>query len=567
MCALETEAMAGSDGGLRGTPVVPGVGHGPVVRPGPAPTIPDDVTSTQATSTQAPDALMAGFDSAAEAVAVRLEGLSQNASGAAAEVLAATAGLARDRGLSAFVRKRVEAGSGVGAATAGAVAELSDMFRAAGGLMAERVTDLADVRDRIVAQVTGQPEPGVPVPTEPSVLLARDLAPADTAGLDPALIVAIATELGGPTSHTAIIARQLGIPCVVAVPGLDDVPEGAYVLVDGSSGEVLRDPDPELARERVATADEVRRAASSWRGPGATRDGHGVEILANVQDGAGARRAAQTPVQGVGLFRTELCFLAADVEPGVEQQAEVYAEVFSALGDRKVVIRTLDAGSDKPLPFVTTPDEPNPALGVRGLRIARKHPGILERQLDAIALAAQRTSGGPVWVMAPMVATAAEAAAFSTLVRDRGLLAGAMIEVPSAALQAPGLLRHLDFVSLGTNDLSQYALAADRMAPALSDLTDPWQPALLQLVAMTGAAGREAGKPVGVCGESAADPLLGCVLVGLGVTSLSSASTAAPAVGAQLAKVDLAQCEEAAAAVLATDNPADARQAARAVLL
>ncbi|MDQ3629215.1 MAG: PEP-utilizing enzyme [Actinomycetota bacterium] len=565
MCAAKHDAGAVPRTGavLRGTPVVPGVGHGPVVRPGPAPGVPDD----ESVPRDAPDARMSRFACAAEAVATRLEELSHNTTGAAAEVLVATAGLARDSGLAAFVSKRVYAGSGASAATAGAVAELSDMFRATGGIMAERVTDLVDVRDRIIARLTGQPEPGMPVPDVPSVLLAYDLAPADTAGLDPSLVLAIATELGGPTSHTAIIARQLGIPCVVAVPGLAKLPAGTSVLVDGSTGEVVPEPDPKLARERTVTAAALRQAAASWRGPGATRDGHRVEILANVQDGAGARRAAAMPVEGVGLFRTELCFLGSDGEPGVERQAQAYAEVFAAMGERKVVIRTLDAGSDKPLSFVTTPDEPNPALGIRGLRIAREHPGILQRQLDAIALAAEDAASGPVWVMAPMVSTVAEAKAFGALVRDRGLVAGAMVEVPSAALQAPGLMRHLDFVSLGTNDLSQYALAADRMTPALSDLTDPWQPALLQLVAMTAAAGRAAGKPVGVCGESAADPLLGCVLVGLGATSLSSAGTAAPAVGAQLSKVDLAQCEAAAAAVLDTDDPADARAAARAVLL
>lgn len=550
-------------GGLRGTPVVPGVGHGPVVRPGPVPRIPDD----EAAPGDAPDALMAGFGVAAEDVARRLEELSGNATGAVAEVLAASAALARDRGLDALVRRRVEAGSGISAATAGAVAELSDMFRAAGGVTAERATDLGDLRDRIVARLTGQREPGVPVPTVPSVLLAHDLAPADTATLDPSVVLAIATERGGPTSHTAVIARQLGIPCVVAVPGLATLSAGTSVLVDGSTGEVIAHPDPELVRTRTATAAAAFEAAASWQAPGGTRDGHGVEILANVQDGAGARRAAQLPVAGVGLFRTELCFLGSDREPDVQRQAEAYAEVFAAFGDRKVVIRTLDAGSDKPLRFVTTPEGPNPALGVRGLRVAREHPGILERQLDAVALAAEQAAVGPVWVIAPMVSTVAEAKAFGALVRDRGLVAGAMIEVPSAALQAPGLMRHLDFVSVGTNDLAQYTLAADRLAPGLSDLTDPWQPAVLQLVAMTGAAGRAAGKPVGVCGESAADPLLGCVLVGLGVTSLSMAGSAAPAVGAQLSQVDLAQCEEAAAAVLATGDPAEAREAARTVLL
>ena len=217
--------------------------------------------------------------------------------------------------------------------------------------------------------------------------------------------------------------------------------------------------------------------------------------------------------EGVGLLRTELSFLGHAEEPSVDEQAKGYAEVFEAFAGRKVVLRTLDAGSDKPLAFATLPDEANPALGVRGLRIARRDPGLLERQLDAVAEAARATSSTP-WVMAPMVATVAEAADFAAQVRARGLVPGVMIEVPSAALLADRLLEHVDFLSIGTNDLSQYTLAADRLSADLADLTDPWQPALLLLVSMTAEAGRRRGKPVGVCGEAAADPLLACVLVG-----------------------------------------------------
>ncbi len=321
----------------------------------------------------------------------------------------------------------------------------------------------------------------------PSVLLADDLAPADTAGLEPERVVAIATERGGPTSHTAIIARQLGIPCVVAVPGLDGVATGAYVLVDGSAGEVALEPERGHAAERVAAARRERAAVDAWRGPAATSDGRSVDVLANVQDGAGARKAAATGAAGVGLFRTELCFLDAETEPTVAEQAQIYGEVFAAFAERgegsKVVLRTLDAGSDKPLKFATAPDEPNPALGVRGLRIAWAQPGILERQLDAVALAAEQTGTSP-WVMAPMVATQAEAAGFAAQVRERGLTPGVMIEVPAAALHADRILREVDFLSIGTNDLSQYTLAADRLSADLAHLTDPWQPALLQLVAL-----------------------------------------------------------------------------------
>jgi phosphoenolpyruvate-protein phosphotransferase (PTS system enzyme I) len=505
------------------------------------------------------------FTAAAGVVADRLAERASGATGVSAEVLAATAGLARDRGLLSAVEQRIDGGVPAAVATVQAAQQFVDLFTGLGGLMAERVTDVRDIRDRIVAELTGQGEPGVPSPTVPSVLLADDLAPADTAGLDPARVIGLATRLGGTTSHTAIIARQLGLPCVVAVGALDDVPVGATVLLDGEHGTVTVDPDPEDARARVEAARAAAAALAGYRGPGTTRDGVAVKVLANVQDGAGARAAAQAHAEGVGLLRTELAFLGRAEEPSVEEQARGYAEVFEAFEGRRVVVRTLDAGSDKPLAFATAPDEANPALGVRGLRVARRDPGLLERQLDAIAEAARRTGAEP-WVMAPMVATVPEAAEFGRLVRDRGLVPGVMIEVPSAALQADRLLRHVDFLSIGTNDLSQYTLAADRLSADLADLTDPWQPALLELVELTAAAGARAGRPVGVCGEAAADPLLGCVLVGLGVTSLSCAASSIAGVGARLATVDLDTCRRAAEAALATDDPQAARAAARAVL-
>jgi phosphoenolpyruvate-protein phosphotransferase (PTS system enzyme I) len=549
---------------LTGTPVVPGAAVGPVVRPAGAVQLPDE---QQASVPQAGrEAEKARYAAAAEVVAQRLTARAAASTGVSAEVLSTTAGIARDRALRTTAEQRIDDGAPAAVAAVLAAQQFMDMFASLGGLMAERVPDVRDVRDRIVAELTGQGEPGVPAPDEPSVLLADDLAPADTAGLDPARILGLATRLGGTTSHTAIIARQLGLPCVVGVGGLDDVPAGATVLIDGEQGTVTVDPDPNEARSRVEAARQVAEALAGYAGPGRTRDGHVVQVLANVQDGAGARAAAGAHAEGIGLFRTELAFLGRAQEPTVEEQAAGYAEVLAAFPGQKVVVRTLDAGSDKPLAFATPPDEANPALGVRGLRVARRDPGLLERQLDAVAEAAARTGSTP-WVMAPMVATVPEAAGFAAAVRARGLVPGVMIEVPSAALHAERLLAHVDFLSIGTNDLSQYALAADRLSADLAELTDPWQPALLELVALTAAAGKRAGKPVGVCGEAAADPLLGCVLIGLGVTSLSCATSAVARVGARLAAVDLAACERAATAALATDDPQAARAAARAVLV
>jgi phosphoenolpyruvate-protein phosphotransferase (PTS system enzyme I) len=548
---------------LTGTPVVPGVALGPVIRPAGAVRLPAEGHA------EVPDAdrpaERARFVAAAEKVAGRLAERAAAATGVSAEVLSTTAGLARDRGLLSSVEQRIDAGAPAAVATVQAAQQFVDMFTALGGLMAERVTDVRDIRDRIVADLTGQGEPGVPSPAVPSVLLADDLAPADTAGLDPTRVIGLATRLGGTTSHTAIIARQLGMPCVVAVEALDGVPEGVTVLLDGDAGTVTVGPDPEQARRRVETARAAADLLAGYTGPATTRDGHAVAVLANVQDGAGARAAVQAHAEGVGLFRTELSFLGHAQEPSVDEQAAGYAEVFDAFAGHKVVLRTLDAGSDKPLAFATLPDEANPALGVRGLRIARRDPDMLDRQLDAVAEAARRTSSTP-WVMAPMVATVAEAADFAARVRARGLVPGVMIEVPSAALHAERLLQHVDFLSIGTNDLSQYTLAADRLSADLADLTDPWQPALLTLVAMTAEAGRRTGKPVGVCGEAAADPLLACVLVGLGITSLSCAASAVAGVGARLAMVDLETCRRAAEAALAADDPAAARTAVRHLL-
>ncbi len=549
---------------FRGTPVVPGVAYGPVI------------VATTAISQKAIDSFngadideesaISRFDEAVGVVADLLSERAAQASGSAAEVLTASAGLARDKGLRSAVVKRLKAGDTLLTAVHGGVDQFAALFTQMGGLMAERVTDLQDIEKRVTASIVGEPQPGVPTPETPSILIAEDLAPADTAVLDATKVISLVTEKGGPTSHTAIIARQLGIPCVVAVAGLLEIAPGTTVLVDGTSGEVEVAPDEEVARRKVADAKAERDALDAWTGPAKTSDGTPVKLLANVADGASARSAAEGPVEGVGLFRTELCFLNRQDEPSVEEQAELYAEVLAAFGqERYVVIRTLDAGSDKPVAFATLEGEENPALGVRGLRLSFDNPGLMERQLAGIAEAAKMTSTQP-WVMAPMVATVDEARDFAEQVHAHGLKAGVMVEIPSAALQAHKMLEVVDFLSIGTNDLTQYTMAADRMASDLAHLTDAWQPAVLALIAITAEAGKQAGKPVGVCGEAAADPALAAALVGMGITSLSMASAAVRPVGAKLAQVSMDMCELAAEAALSGTDPMDARDAVRRIL-
>ncbi|WP_328857795.1 PEP-utilizing enzyme [Williamsia herbipolensis] len=551
---------------LTGTPVVSGVAFAPVMWPGERPALPGPGTPPADA-----EAECARFVAAAAAVADRLRARASAGTGVASEVLSATAALAQDRGWISSAEKLIRAGSPAPNAAVDATEQFVAMFTKLGGLMAERVTDLLDVRDRVLAELAGDPEPGLAQPDHEVILFADDLAPADTSGLDPALVLGLATRLGGPTSHTAIIARQLGIPCVVAVGALTSVAAGTPVMLDGEAGTVTVGPDAETARTAVARSRDAAELVSRWSGPGRTADGLDVSILANVQDGASARSATDFPVQGIGLFRTELAFLDRAKEPDAAEQTALYREVIEAFvpsagqPDAKIVIRTLDAGSDKPLLFADNGTEANPALGVRGLRVAFGNPGLLDRQLDAIAAAAEATGSSP-WVMAPMVATATEARDFAAKVRARGLVAGVMIEIPSAALLAPSILAEVDFVSIGTNDLTQYTMAADRMSAELAYLTDPWQPAVLALINMVASAGSATGKSVGVCGEAAADPLLACVLVGMGVTSLSSAPAAAAGVGAALGQVTTAQCRAAAQAALATADPADARAAAAAPL-
>lgn len=548
---------------VTGTPVVAGCAFAPAVWVRTRRLPPTDYRRL---SEEYREAEVSRFHEAVEAVSGRLEDKAARAGGEASDVLAATVSMAKDRSWIRAAVELIESGSPAEAAAVGATEKFVRLFQDAGGRIEERVTDLCDIRDRVVAELMGEAEPGVPTPEKPAVLLADDLAPADTAGLDPTLILALCTRLGGLTSHTSVIARQLGIPCVVAASGLYDIPEGVQVLVNGAAGTVRTGVAQEEAAALVA-ADEARReAARTWRGPAATKDGVAVELLSNVQDGASARRAAAGQAQGVGLFRTELGFLPVRIEPTIEAQADNYAEVFEAFSGAKVVVRTFDAGSDKLFLFANHLEEHNPALGVRGIRLNLTNPGLLDRQLDGISLAARRTGVKEPWVMAPMVATVDEARQFAAKCRDRGLSPGIMVEVPAVVMLADEFLAEVDFVSIGTNDLAQYVMAADRSSPPLGDLTTPWQPAVLRMIQIVTDAGRRVAKPVGVCGEAAADPLLACVLLGMGVASLSMAATAIPAVGVQIGQVTLGQCAHAAKLALEATTSGEAQAAASEAL-
>lgn len=498
-------------------------------------------------------------------VAESLGDAAQSAGGEAAEILEAQSMMVEDESLGEAVAAAIAAGRLTAEHAVWAVFEehRSTLVRQ-GGYMADRAADIDDLRDRVTADLLGI-SIGVPVlDGTPAVLVAANLGPADTVALDLDRVLAIVVETGGPTSHTAILARALGIPAVVGCAGAADLPDGTTVVVDGGSGEVIVAPTE--AEAAGASTHRIVRSLRRLRtkSAGLTADGARVMLLANVAGRADAELAAEMGAHGVGLFRTELPFLGRTEPPSMDEQADVYGQVLECFPERPVVIRTLDAGADKPLPFLEQPAEENPALGVRGWRVSRQAPEVMGTQLSAISRAARRTRAD-VMVMSPMISTLAEMEEFAAAAARHGLGAGIpvgmMIEVPAAAINASSLLQVADFASIGTNDLAQYTMAADRTSGPLAELNDPWQPAVLRLIAMTAEAAAAAGRPVSVCGEAASDPALACVLVGMGIRRLSMAPAALSTVDEWLALRTAPQLEAVAALALSRPTAESARDA------
>ena len=440
-------------------------------------------------------------------------------------------------------------------------------------LLRERATDVLDVGRRVVAAITGEQAAG---PTEPGIVLARELTPAEAAGLDPELVRGIATAHGSATAHAAILARALGLPAAV---GLGDallaIDEGTALLLDGEAGTLQVDPDEDLLRDAEERGERLaaRRAAARERAhePGATRDGTRVEVFANLGSAAEAATAVEMGAEGVGLLRTEFLFLDRPQLPDEDEQVETLRQIAVALDGRPLVVRTLDAGADKPLPALPMPPEANPFLGVRGIRLTLERPEILATQLRAILRVAAEH---PVKVMLPMVATLGEVRAARALLEearpatgiDTPLELGIMVEIPAAALTAAQLAEHVDFFSLGTNDLTQYTMAAERGDERLAGLLAGPQPAVLRLVKATVEAAAARGRWVGVCGELAGDPAAAVLLAGLGVTELSMAPALVPEAKAALRAVDLADARAAAGAALDAEDADEARRLAAALL-
>jgi phosphotransferase system enzyme I (PtsI) len=543
---------------LQGTGVGRGVVVGRVLRMPPPLAVP-----TPAAHDGDADAELRSVLAALAAVADDLAERARNADPAASAVLQATAMMVADPMIADDVATRVRSGSAGEWAVFEAFGVFERSIAALGGDLAERAADVRDVAQRVIARLRGVPAPGVPTSDAPFVLVAHDLAPADTAALDLDLVLGFVTRDGGPTSHTAILARARAIPAVVGAADALDLVDGMVVMVDAASGRVTVDPGAAAIAAVPRSRPRTGGAASAPTGPGTLADGTRVALLANVGSVDDAVAAVDCAAEGVGLLRTEFLFMGEAVAPSVERQVARYVEVFEHFPGRPVVVRVFDAGVDKPLAFLPGGLEQNPALGVRGLRALRANGSVLDDQLAALARA-QELVHAQVWVMAPMVADAGEASWFVERGRAAGLRTlGVTAEVPALAMMAREVAAVTDFVSVGTNDLAQYLLAADRSQGALAAYQDPWHPAVLRTIALFADAAAAAGKPLGVCGEAASDPALAVVLAGLGVTSLSMTPAALAQVRAELSSVTLSQARARATAALGASSPQEARALAR----
>ncbi len=445
---------------------------------------------------------------------------------------------------------------------------VAEVEKVANERLAGRAADLHDVGQRVLRVLTGTQQGEVQLPDEPVILVAEDLTPSDSARLDPKRILGLCTAAGGATSHTAIIARSLDLPAVVgAGAAVLEQPAGEVCILDGTTGRLYLAPtEADLKSAEEFRVDLQRRRDVEFETryqPAIMTDGHRVEIVANIGKASEAARAVDAGAEGVGLLRTEFLFLERETAPTEDEQLAAYSTMTKALNGLPLIIRTLDIGGDKVVPYMTFPHEDNPFLGVRGVRLCLRHPELFVPQLRAIYRA---STTGPVKIMFPMVASLEElreAKKFAEEVRAElnvpPVEIGIMIEVPSAALMAAEFAQEVDFFSIGTNDLTQYVLAMDRMHPALARDVDGLHPVVLRLIDRVVRDATAAGKWVGVCGGVAGEPRGAMILAGLGVAELSMSVPSIASIKAQLRDLSLAKVQAYAKKALACHSPAEVR--------
>ena len=481
----------------------------------------------------------------------------------------------RDRVLRAIEEKRVNLEA--------SVAEVFDEYTRSlednpDGYLRERASDIHDVRRRVLSALAERPGRAGPKIPDGAIVVSDELLPSVTARLELDHVRAFVTERGNKFSHSSILARSLGTPAVAGIAGASvRIKTGDRIIVDGVAGVVFVNPDSAIEREYERLAVDLRTSKEELRHlvdlPSVTLDGSTLPLLANVNKFSDTEAAFLYNADGIGLYRTEFTFSIRSAFPTEEEQYEFLERAAERMHPRKLVFRLVDLGGDKILPYFPLPPSRNPSLAERGIRLLLRHHEVLKPQLRAFLRVSARH---PISVLLPVVVGLEDVRQTRQVVRqvqdelstegkpfNRDIPIGAMIEVPSAALMARTLANELDFLSLGTNDLAQYTFAADRMAGELADLLDPWQPALLELIRLTADAGRTSGRPVGVCGEAASDPLLALVLVGFGVTSLSMATTSLPEVRLALSQHSLAECQALAAMALRAPDGKAGRETVR----
>jgi phosphotransferase system enzyme I (PtsI) len=472
------------------------------------------------------------------------------------EILEAQCAFATDAELADMAKDFCEQGWDAPSGLQLAMGEFKSLLEGAGGEFGERVADLDEIVYRLIQWMSGESDETVLPTSGKFIIVADDLTPMDTIAFND-VVVGVVTKGGGPTSHTAIVCRSRGIPAVVACGGADELVNGQMVVIDPDASQVIIN----------GVLEDT--AGDWWIG----RPSHGapiIQVMANVGSVADATKVIGA--DGVGLLRTELFFLDHKIAPTRAQQLDIYEQVLAAGPDGEIIVRTLDAGSDKPIAFLGLGREENPALGMRGQRVAVISPKFFEDQLHAIKAAADRvrTTGKKieVSVMAPMIATVEEAEQFSKAARAAGFTrVGIMIEIPAITRVISQLKGVVDFLSIGTNDLSQYLFAADRVNSGVAALLNPWQPALLSLLQSIAIDSAKVGIKVGVCGEAASDPLLAVVIAGLGINSVSASPSSVAAVIDLLSRVDASAAKEAANSARSANTPADAKAAAKAALM
>jgi phosphoenolpyruvate-protein phosphotransferase/dihydroxyacetone kinase phosphotransfer subunit len=548
---------------LQGLAVAPGIVIAPARRLGAAPP-PEPAADAPAGDPESERARLQAARNAARAdIEQARDRIAERAGKSEAAIFDAHLLLLDDAALVGPAERGIEASASAARAWSEAVEAAAAGYRGLGDpYLRERATDVEDVGNRVLRHLAGTSPPAAVA--DRGILIVRDLTPGDAAALDTALVEGVATAHGGATSHAAILARALGIPSVVGLGNaLLGVAEGTMLVLDGEAGTVEVDPPPAVLAERgqalAAVEARRRRARERAREPAVTADGERIEVAANIGVAEEVAAAVEQGAEGVGLLRTEFLFLDRDTAPSEDEQREVYERIAVGLDGRPLIVRTLDAGADKPVRFLDQQREENPFLGVRGIRLGLARPELLRTQLRAIIAVA---AAHPVRVMFPMVATLDEYRSARAIVEaERAELGapplevGIMVEVPAVAVAAEHFAREVDFFSIGTNDLTQYTMAAERGNEAVAELLAEPAPAVLRLIGAVAAGARSHGRWVGVCGELAGDPTAAVLLAGLGVDELSMAAPRIPAVKEALRSMTLGDAQATAAAALERDDP------------